>query len=347
MAAIRKQEVGYTWRFQLLKDILFKGFSEGINFSAQMQLSLMHDSSLGGVMLASLQQGVQLGIERLFETLNHLLQYGQIFADLFAYTNRLYELHQELERMEAPEMKAAGVAPRIQGEDIWFHNLDLLTPSGHRLASGLDVRVRRHESLMVTGPNACGKTSLIRVLGGLWPAQAANGTTMGDRVGAFLARPASGTDGTTTIQDLFLVPQRPYMCEGTLSQQVTYPQRPPPTPELHARLQSLLEAVGIGYLVDREKAGWETVAKWEEELSLGEQQRLGIARLFFQNPTYAALDECTSAVSQDAEGNIYAEARRRGITTITLSQRLALTEFHTQELKLGLVTDSGWSLDTL
>jgi ATP-binding cassette subfamily D (ALD) long-chain fatty acid import protein len=47
------------------------------------------------------------------------------------------------------------------------------------------------------------------------------------------------------------------------------------------------------YLVERE-GGWGTVKEWGEVLSLGEQQRLGMARLFFHRPRFAILDECTS-----------------------------------------------------
>ena len=57
---------------------------------------------------------------------------------------------------------------------------------------------------------------------------------------------------------------------------------------------------------------------WEETLSLGETQRLAMARLFFHSPSYAILDECTSAVSSSMEERLYEHCRERNITCITI-----------------------------
>ncbi len=63
-----------------------------------------------------------------------------------------------------------------------------------------------------------------------------------------------------------------------------------------AELRTLLRAVDLEYLVERE-GGLDAVVDWGTQLSLGEQQRLGMARLFYHKPKFAILDECTSGVT--------------------------------------------------
>ena len=61
-------------------------------------------------------------------------------------------------------------------------------------------------------------------------------------------------------------------------------------------LRRLLSEVDLEYLVERE-GGLDAVVDWGSQLSLGEQQRLGMARLFYHRPKFAILDECTSGVT--------------------------------------------------
>ncbi|EER08770.1 conserved hypothetical protein, partial [Perkinsus marinus ATCC 50983] len=70
------------------------------------------------------------------------------------------------------------------------------------------------------------------------------------------------------------------------------------------------------------------VIDWDSRLSLGEQQRLSMARLFWHRPTFAILDECTSAVSIKMERRLFKLCGQLGISLITISHRPALHEFH-------------------
>ena len=78
---------------------------------------------------------------------------------------------------------------------------------------------------------------------------------------------------------------------GTLYDQLTYPEQigEGDTNLSKERLVEILSMVDLGYLAEREGA-LDTEINWEEEASLGEKQRLAIARLVYHKPRYAILD---------------------------------------------------------
>ena len=55
---------------------------------------------------------------------------------------------------------------------------------------------------------------------------------------------------------------------------------------------------------------------------------MAMGRLIYHKPTYAILDECTSAVSIDVEGLLYTYMKECGITLITVSHRDTLWKYH-------------------
>ena len=102
----------------------------------------------------------------------------------------------------------------------------------------------------------------------------------------------------------------------------------------------LLLQVDLEYLLERYPLDKEV--NWGDELSLGEQQRLGMARLFYHKPKFAILDECTSAVTTDMEERFCKKVRAMGTSCITISHRPALVAFH--DIVLSLDGEGGWNV---
>ena len=278
---------------------------------------------------------VSESVNQTMRACSELLDFSEPLAALSGKISRVSDLIFVLENLkEASTASNASSAGSNQSNLIKFNNVDLVTPKGDCLASKLNFAITPDTPLMVTGANAVGKSSLFRAMGALWEVQKGK-----------IDKPCDA-DGRLNIKDIFLVPQRVYMVLGSLGDQVTYPTIIPKekrTKEDEERMAECLKLVGIDFLIEREK-GFDTIKKWEDTLSLGEQQRLAMSRLFFHKPSFGVLDECTSAVSQDVEEKLYQNANKNGITCITISQRLALEEFHTQELHLGANTARGWTL---
>jgi ATP-binding cassette subfamily D (ALD) long-chain fatty acid import protein len=187
----------------------------------------------------------------------------------------------------------------------------IVSPNGDVLVRALSFTVHRNQHLLIVGPNGCGKSSLFRILGGLWPVY--GGTVIKPR-----------------FEDIFYIPQRPYLSRGSLRQQVIYPDNIREMRDKQftdADLLRILQTLDIAHVVSRE-GGWDAEAEWTDVLSGGLQQRIAMARLFYHRPKFAILDECTSSVTLEIERVMYEEAKRLGITLMTVSHRRSLWKYH-------------------
>ncbi|XP_076300751.1 ATP binding cassette subfamily D member Pmp70 [Lasioglossum baleicum] len=276
---------------------------------------------------------------KLAEAIGRLVLAGRELTRLAGFTARVTEIKDVLDDLNAGKYTRTMIsdtkedsigspgAGKIMTKDniIRFDRVPLITPNGDVLIKELTFEVSSGMNVLVCGPNGCGKSSLFRILGELWPVW-----------GGTVTKPPRGK--------LFYIPQRPYMTLGTLRDQIIYPH----TKEEMLRrgkmtdddLRKLLDLVQLGHLLERENLtnsegqGWDVVADWMDVLSGGEKQRIAMARLFYHKPQFAILDECTSAVSVDVEDSMYSYCRQANITLFTVSHRRSLWKHHEYYLQM-------------
>ncbi|CAH1430038.1 unnamed protein product [Lactuca virosa] len=326
------------WWFGMVQDFLLKylGATVAVILIIEPFFSgtLRPDTSTLGraEMLSNLRYHTSVIIS-LFQSLGTLSISSRRLNRLSGYADRIHELmaiSRELSPKDVPSLQRRGSNNYItQADYIEFDGVKVVTPSGNVLVEDLTLKVESGSNLLITGPNGSGKSSLFRVLGGLWPL-----------VSGHIVKPGVGSD---LNKEIFYVPQRPYTAVGTLRDQLIYPLTSDQEvePLTHSEMVDLLKNVDLEYLLNRYPP--EKEINWGEELSLGEQQRLGMARLFYHKPRFAILDECTSAVTTDMEERFCAKVRAMGTSCITISHRPALVAFH--DVVLSLDGEGGWRVN--
>lgn len=230
---------------------------------------------------------------------------------------RLAEVSEAYEALEHAPVSTPQV-PRIEfatGPVLDIQNMTLLTPGGERaLIRNLSLTVGRRQSVAVAGMTGVGKSSLLRGMAGLW--------TRGE-----------GRIVLPSPDEVFFLPQKPYMVLGSLRDQLTYPWRGAQHQQ-DERLQSYLEQVMLGELTERFSGGLDAVQNWSHTLSLGEQQRLGFCRLLLNPGPYVFLDEATSAVDVRTEEHLFGMLRRAGCAVISVCHRPSAIDLHERVLYL-------------
>lgn len=249
-----------------------------------------------------------------------IISYKEL-QSLAGYTTLMDELDEVLNDLQEGKYQRTMINPELVKErgtykfddaTLRMEKVPILAPNGDILIKEVEFEITQGMHLMVDGPNGCGKSSVFRIMGELWPLFA-----------GVITKPKKEAS-------IFYVPQVPYLPKGSLKEQIIYPDsRMQMIKKKYndKKLLDLLKILKIDHIVARE-GGINTVRNWADVLSGGEKQRMAIARLYYHKPTFAILDECTSAVSVDAEDVIYNEAKNRGITIITVSHRPSLWKHH-------------------
>jgi vitamin B12/bleomycin/antimicrobial peptide transport system ATP-binding/permease protein len=238
-------------------------------------------------------------------------------AALLAVTQRLCGFEERLVAVQKSIRAPRRIVIRRGGDGLAVNEVNVDLPSGTPLLRGVTFAPARGEALLITGLTGAGKSTLLRAIAGIWP------------FGNGEVRLGRGR--------VLFIPQRPYLPLGSLAGALLYP-RNDKTGIRTARLAAALEEVGLGTLASE----LDTIENWPQRLSLGEQQRLGFARIFLLEPALIFMDEPTSALDEVTEAQLYRQLRASSWrpTVVTVSHRSTLRIFHDQVLNVTAFSPS-------
>lgn len=204
----------------------------------------------------------------------------------------------------------------------------------------ISFSARRGEITAVIGPSGGGKSSLIRLINRL--AEPSSGKIyLGDTDIAAL-------DPLQLRRRVVLVPQKPFMFEGTVLQNLQHPfaYRQEPLPQAHS--EAVRRALDLAML---EQALVERDAR---SLSVGQQQRVSIARALITKPEALLLDEPTSALDRRTGDSLAAVLRRicrtQQLTVVLVTHDLRLAGMvadHCLYLEAGRILEEGRATEIL
>ncbi len=194
---------------------------------------------------------------------------------------------------------------------VEIQDLLIRLPQGAPLVTSTDIAFSARDNVLVTGPSGSGKSTLFRAVAGVWPFGRGRVTV-----------PANAK--------LMILPQRPYFPIATLAAAITYPAEPGTFSR--EQLIDVLKAVGLPKLVAR----LDEEDHWNRMLSIGEQQRLAVARAILQAPDFLFLDEATASLDEPAEADIYRllQERLKGTSIVSIGHRSTLSAFHHRKITL-------------
>jgi vitamin B12/bleomycin/antimicrobial peptide transport system ATP-binding/permease protein len=291
--------IGYNYLIQLIPLLIVAPlYIQGkVEFGVVTQSAMAFAQVLGAFSLIVTQ----------FETLSS-------FA---AVTERLNTIIDAIAQAQSP---SSNVIEVIEDDGhVAFERLTLWTPRDHRaLIRNLSLTLPDGCRLLISGPNAAGKTALFLAASGIWE----------DGVGR-ITRPLHNA--------IVFVPHRPFTMTGTLREilLITMPSKSFSDDELVA----VLRKVGLDTAL-RRLGGLHAEHDWATVLSPPELQFLSIARLLLARPRYAFLDRVSEALGPEHVEHLYHLLDESSITYLSTGEEHNLLSYH--DMVLELFDGGGW-----
>ncbi|HEX2722500.1 MAG TPA: ABC transporter ATP-binding protein [Gemmatimonadaceae bacterium] len=233
--------------------------------------------------------------------------------------------------------KPADPVPVTDLKELEFRNVSFTHQTATTPAlSDISVIVRRGDTIAFVGPSGAGKTTLVKLLVGLYPPK--EGEIL------YNGLPSSVIDLDHLRERIGFVTQDSQLFSGTIRENLLF-VRPSAT---DAECLDVLEKAAAHSLLARADKGLDTViGEGGVKVSGGEKQRLSIARALLRKPHLLVFDEATSSLDSLTEEEISRTMRDvasdRAVMTILIAHRLS-TVMHSDciyVLERGRIVESG------
>ena len=244
--------------------------------------------------------------------------FGQLSAgigSMISATTTVVRTIPIIERMrpilDADPESVGGLDPGDLKGDVEFDNVSFrYEPDARNAVSGISFRARQGEYVAFVGPSGCGKSTLYRLLLGF---------EKPDSGAIFLdGHSLSSLDLVQTRRNLGVVLQNGQVVPGTIFHNIAG--------MLPLSLDEAWEAARAAALNDDIRAmpmGMNTIlTEGGNTLSVGQRQRLLIARAVARKPRILLLDEATSALDNVAQAKVQRSLKKLGMTRLVIAHRL-------------------------
>jgi putative ATP-binding cassette transporter len=233
-------------------------------------------------------------------------------SNLAAVIDRLGSFWEGMDRAVAPMAAGDNITLR-DSPSLSFEQVTIWTPKREQVLVRDLSFTMKGSSLLLCGPSGSGKSSILRVIAGLWET-------------------GSGVVNRPEMRSALFVPQRPYMVLGTLRSQLLYGV--PKRGVLDRELERVLEMVRLTEMYNR-VGGLNAVLDWSSILGTGEQQRIALARVLLIRPKVVFLDEATTAMDRATEEELYRLLPRFVERYVSAGSPSDLREYHEHTLQLN------------
>lgn len=286
-----------------------------INATTLIPYILVSKEFFFGTMTFGVVRQVAHAFNRVESSISYFIKHYESLSKWRAVTRRLYIFDQEMEQVDSQgfyDGKTDEIERNIIDKSkLLIQDLTLYTPKMKKVLDNINFEINQGDKVLIKGPSGIGKSTLLRVLSGIWPF-------------------GEGTVSLPDPEKVMFVPQKPYMPIGTLREVVCYSTGSTAYPD--EEIAHVFDAVGLGHLKDQLNVEQE----WIAALSLGEQQRVIFARIILAKPDWVIMDEPTASMDKENEKNVYQILAKElpDATIITVGHSETLQDYHDRTMEV-------------